>query len=113
MNEPDAIRLRHMLDAACEAVQYIEGLQRADLDRNRMLAHSLVHCIEIIGEAANKVSQGVRDQIPVLPWGDIIGMRNRLIHAYYDIDLNRVWDTAKDDLPQLIAVLKPIVPDNF
>lgn len=95
MNEADAIRLRHMLDAACEAVQYIEGLQRADLDRNRMLAHSLVHCIEIIGEAANKVSQGVRDQIPVLPWGD------------------RVWDTAKDDLPQLIAVLKPIVPDNF
>ena len=64
-----------------------------------MLARALVKDIEIIGEAASRVSQDFRATHPQLPWADIVGMRNRLIHAYFDINLDRVWDTIKKDLP--------------
>lgn len=99
MNERDRIRLRHMLDAAQEALQFAAGQSRADLETNRMLARALVKDIEIIGEAASRVSQDFRATHPQLPWADIVGMRNRLIHAYFDINLDRVWDTIKKDLP--------------
>jgi uncharacterized protein with HEPN domain len=106
MKRDDLVRLRHMLDAAREAMEFARGRERGDLDRDRMLVLSLVKCIEIIGEAATKVGEETRVQCPSLPWVDIIGMRNRLIHGYYDIDLNRVWDTVKDDLPPLVTGLK-------
>ena len=71
-----------------------------------MLVLSLVKCIEIIGEAASKVTKDSRDQFPEIPWAVIVAMRNRLIHAYYDVDLDRVWDTLSDDLPPLILSLE-------
>jgi uncharacterized protein with HEPN domain len=74
-----------------------------------MLALSLVKCIEIVGEAASHVTLETRNQHASIPWNDIVGMRNRLIHAYYDVDLDRVWDTITDDLPPLIAELDKLV----
>jgi uncharacterized protein with HEPN domain len=62
-----------------------------------------------MGEAASKVTKESRDSHPEVPWLNIIGMRNRLIHAYFDIDLDRVWDTITDDLPPVIAALKKMV----
>ena len=109
MRDEDSIRLRHMLDSAREAISYMAGRQRVDLDKDRMLVHSLVRCIEIIGEAAARVSAQSRAELGAIPWRDIFGMRNRLIHAYFDIDLNRVWDTVEDDLPPLITELEKIV----
>ncbi len=109
MLRDDYIRIRHMLDAAQEAVSFINNHTRAGLEDNRMLVLSLVKSIEIIGEAASKVTKESRERCPEVPWSDIIAMRNRLIHAYFDIDLDRVWDTVTDDLPPLIAVLKTIV----
>jgi uncharacterized protein with HEPN domain len=106
MRQTDEIRLRHMLDAAQEALAFANGRSRTDLDSDRMLVLALVKSIEIIGEAATKVSSEARSAIASLPWPNIIGMRNRLIHAYFDIDLDRVWDTIVDDLPPLIAELK-------
>ena len=94
MHTDDAIRLRHMLDAAREAIGFVAGHSRADLDRNRMLVLSLVKDIEIIGEAAYQVSQTARDQLPDIPWDDIIGMRHRLVHAYFDINLDILWRTV-------------------
>lgn len=70
-----------------------------------MIAHSLVRCIEIVGEAASKVSEGGRKECPAIPWAEIVGMRNRLIHAYFEMDLDRVWDTVAQDLPALIEAL--------
>ena len=106
MRRDDAIRVRHMLDAAREALSFVEGKTRSDLNTNRMLVLSLIKSIEIIGEAASSVTQETRDQNPHIPWRDIVGMRNRLIHAYFDIDLDRVWDTLTDDLPNLLAQLE-------
>ena len=102
----DLSRLRHMLESAIEAVSYTEGRTRGDLDHDRMLVHSLVRCIEILGEAASRVSADKRSELSDIPWTDIISMRNRLIHGYFDIDLNLVWDTIVDDLPPLITSLR-------
>jgi uncharacterized protein with HEPN domain len=109
MSKHDTIRLRHMLDAAREAQGFARGRQRADLDSERMLVQALIRCIEVIGEAAAGVGAEVRTRHPQVPWASIVGMRNRLIHAYFDVDLNRVWDTLTDDLPPLIRDLERIV----
>ncbi len=79
MREADQIRLRHMLDAAREAVLFTEGKSREDLDGDRLLALALMKCIEIVGEAAANVSTACRDTLPTVPWKSILGMRNRLV----------------------------------
>jgi len=109
MQKDDLIRLKHMLDAAKEARSFASGKKRSDLDNNRQLTLALVKDIEIIGEASSKVSQETRTKYPAIPWLDIINMRNRLIHAYFDIDLVIVWDTVTKDLPPLVTELEKIV----
>jgi uncharacterized protein with HEPN domain len=90
MRRDDAIRVRHMLDAAREALSFASGKQRSDLAANRMLVLSLVKSVEIIGEAAATVTAETRERFPHIPLRDIVAMRNRLIHVYFDIDLDRV-----------------------
>jgi uncharacterized protein with HEPN domain len=70
------------------------------------LTLALLKCVEIIGEAAARVGKSTRTRHPALPWTDIVGMRNRLVHAYFDIDLALLWTTVTDDLPLLIAELE-------
>jgi uncharacterized protein with HEPN domain len=98
-----------MLDAAREAALFIHDRTRDDLDQDRMLALSLVKLIEIIGEAASRVSEGGRSRYSQIPWANIIAMRNRLIHAYYDVDRNILWGTVIEDLPPLVRVLEDIL----
>ena len=104
------ILYQHMLDHAQEAVGLVQGKTRADLDTDRLLNLALVRLLEIIGEAANQISEETRDALPHLPWMDMLNMRHRLVHAYYDINLNIVWVTIQDDLPSLIKALEEI-PD--
>ena len=105
----DKVRLRHMLDAALEIQQYVQASVREDLNQDRKLVHSLVRLFEIIGEAANQISEELREDVPEIPWSVIIGMRNRLIHAYFSINLDVVWSTSKDDIPSLITELKNLL----
>lgn len=112
MRKDDLIRIRHMLDAAKEAMSFIKGKKRSDLDADRMLVLSLVKSIEIMGEAASKVTKESRDDHPEVPWLNIVGMRNRLIHVYFDIDLDRVWDTITDDFPPVVMVLEKIIKEE-
>ncbi len=109
MRKDDLIRIRHMLDAASEAVSFARGRTRTELDSDRMLMLSIVKSVELVGEAASRVSEEAREKYSEIPWADIIAMRNRLIHAYFDIDLDRVWDTLTDDLPPLIRTLQQVV----
>lgn len=109
INREDQVRLQHMLDAALEIRQYVQDAKRQDLDHDRKLVHSLVRLFEIIGEAASQVSQELRDNTPDIPWFIIIGMRNRLIHAYFSIDLDVVWSTSTQDIPSLITELRKLV----
>ena len=103
------IRLRHMRDAALEAQGFIAGCNRHTLDNNRMLVFALVRAIEIIGEAAANVSSDFRERYPQIPWLNIVGMRNRLVHTYFDIDLDILWNTANTKLKPLIAQLEEII----
>ena len=104
MNSADELRLRHMLEAAHEAMLFAKGRSRIDLDENRMLFQALIRNMEIIGEAASQVSKELRDTRSGLPWADVIGMRNRLIHAYFDVDPDIIWDTVTQK-PQNFTVL--------
>jgi len=109
MRNDDLIRLRHMFDAAKEAVSFIHGRNRFDLDKDRMLTLSIIKSIEMIGEAASKVTEEGRKECPEIPWANIVAMRNRLIHVYFDINLDLVWSTVTDDLPPLIAALETAI----
>ena len=106
MRRDDRLRLQHMLDAGREAVRFIHGKTRGDLDRDRVLALALVKLLEIVGEAAARVTAEGQRTYPDVPWRDIVAMRNRLIHGYFDVDLDRVWDTVTDDFPPLLAQLE-------
>lgn len=112
MPKDDLIRLRHMLDAAKEALSFAKNKNRKNLYDDRMLALSIVKSIEIIGEAASTVSKEFREKHKEIPWASIIAMRNRLIHVYFDIDLDRVWDTITDDIPPLITLLEKAISQN-
>jgi uncharacterized protein with HEPN domain len=95
-----------MLDAAQQAGAFIQNQRREDLDNDLKLAWALVKAIEIIGEAAYQISPETRLQVPEIPWDKVVGMRHRLVHAYFDIDLDILWKTVMDGLPPLIVALK-------
>jgi uncharacterized protein with HEPN domain len=111
MLKPDVIRLRHMREAAAYAQEMSAAHTRADLDENVMLRMALAHCLEILGEAASKVTPETRAQLPSIPFGQTVAMRHRLLHAYFDVDLDIVWTTVVDDLPPLLSALDAALAD--
>lgn len=105
MREGDRVRIQHMIDAANQIARFVSGRKRSDLDSDQMLLFALVRAIEIIGEAASRVSDDVRAATPTIPWKSIVGMRNRVIHAYFDVDADLVWKAAVEEVPPLVPVL--------
>ena len=96
--DSDKNRLQHILDSAREAVDFSKNTDFDTAQQNRQLQHALVRCMEIIGEAA-------------IRWQDMIRMRNRMVHAYYDVDFSIVWRTVKEELPALIATIGPLIDE--
>ncbi|MFM7548637.1 MAG: DUF86 domain-containing protein [Cyanobacteriota bacterium] len=109
MRNDDLIRLRHILDAAIEAQGFVCGRTREELEDDRQLTWALVKAIEIIGEAAGQLSEEAKAEIPNIPWRNIIGMRHRLVHAYFDINLDILWRTVIDGVPTLSATIKQVL----
>ncbi len=108
MSPEDSIRLRHMLDSARESVALIKGKSRQDLVADRVLSLALVRLLEIVGEAANRVTNPTRLESPDIPWAQIVSLRNRLIHGYDAVDLDILWKILSEDLPALIKQLERI-----
>jgi len=108
MQDEDRVRILHMIDAADAVAQFVAGRSRDDLERDRMLLFALAHAIEILGEAANKISPEVRAAAPQIPWRAIVSMRNRLIHGYFDINTTIVWKTATEEVPALVPLLRAL-----
>jgi uncharacterized protein with HEPN domain len=108
----DEVSLRHMLEHAREAVTFVTGKDHSDLEASRILSLALVRLIEIVGEAANRVSKTRQKQLSQISWLLVIGMRNRLIHGYDAVDLDIVWQTVTEELPSLITILEAIVPQR-
>ena len=109
MKPDDRIRLHHIADALNSAIRFVQGRRREDLDSDEMLAFALVHALQIVGEAAGKVSAETRAQRPGVPWSTMIGMRHRLVHAYFDINLDILWTTAAEAAPALLAQIQPLL----
>ena len=97
-----------MLDHSREAVAMAQGKTRQDLDRDRKLNLSLVRLLEIVGEAANRIPKQERDRYPDIPWSEIVGLRNRLIHGYDEVDFDILWQIVTQDLPPLVTALENI-----
>lgn len=102
----DRARLLHMLDAAKTALELASNETRASLDTDIKLSLSLVRLVEIMGEAANNVSPEKQTELSDIPWRQIVGMRNRIVHAYFEVDLNIVWRTVNEEFPALVTILE-------
>ena len=108
----DAALLLDMLLAAQDALGFVTGLDEAAFLASRLHQNAVIRSLEVIGEAAGKVSPALRATQPNIPWRDITGLRHRLIHGYDDVRLERVWMVVTQDLEPLIAALTPLVPEE-
>lgn len=109
-----SVGLRQMLDHAREAMAMAEGKTRGDLDTNRMLNLALVKLLEIVGEAASRVVSDEQARHTGIPWQQLIGLRNRLVHGYDEVDLDILWQILTRDLPPLVEELEKIVaPEEY
>jgi uncharacterized protein with HEPN domain len=108
----DVVYFGHMLDAAKEAYDLVSSVDKVHFERDRVLQLAVTHLIEIIGEAARRVSTEGRERLPDVPWSEIIGMRHRIVHDYLGVKIERVWQTATQDLEPIIYMLKSALPDQ-
>jgi uncharacterized protein with HEPN domain len=106
----DDAYLLDILNAARKVIQYTTGVREEEFDRNEVLQDAAMRQLGIIGEAARKISQEFRNAHSEIPWSEMIGMRNRLIHEYARINLQKVWGTVQNDVPHLIVLIEPLVP---
>ena len=99
-----------ILESARTILVYVAGITRQDFLRDTQVQDSVVRRLEIIGEAAGRISPGFRDAHPEIQWSEIRGMRNRMIHGYDDVDMDIVWDTVERDIPHLIQIIESLAP---
>lgn len=112
MKNDDLTRLKHIRDAARQALEFVSNSEREDLNNNKMLSLALVRLIEIMGEAARHISESCQNKYPQIPWRQITGMRNRLIHAYFDVDLDIIWQVVTQDLDSLVLEVERAIEDQ-
>lgn len=109
----DTVPMRHMLDHAREVAAMVHGRTRPDLDTDRMFQLALTRLIEILGEAAARVTSAGHARYPDIPWPKIVSTRNRIIHGYDDVSYDIVWDIATLEIPVLIAALERALPGHL
>ena len=101
MKKDDLPYLNHILDAISLLEKYSEGVTYEDLLADHLLQDGFTRQLEIIGEATKNLSDGIKEKYPDIEWREVAGMRDRLIHCYFGVNLNEVWDTVKEDIPGL------------
>ena len=109
MRRDDTVYLYHILDAIGLIEEYTEGMSENEFLANSMAHDAVVRQIEIIGEAARNVSDEFQEKHSTVPWLKMIGIRNKIIHEYFNVNYAIVWDTIKDDLPRLKNSIKKII----
>jgi uncharacterized protein with HEPN domain len=109
MRRDDAYLL-DILIAARKALKFVEGIDRNEFEDNELVQNAVMRPLEIIGEASAKISKDFRKAHSEIPWKEMVGLRNRLVHEYFRINFGVVWDTIHKDLPKLIEIIEPLVP---
>ena len=112
MPQPDINRLHHILESAFEAQEFMKGVSREQLPKDRKTMQAVIRNLEIIGEAAAKLSKEFKEKHNKVPWQAIVGMRNWLIHAYFDIDYDHVWNAVHEDIPTLIPQIEALLNEH-
>ncbi len=108
----DDAYLLDILLAARKVLQYAGSMKQEEFDGNELVQDAVMRQLEIMGEAAGRISEEYRKAHPEIPWQKIIGMRNQIIHEYFRINRQVVWDTIHNDLPDLIRLIEPLVPEE-
>ena len=101
--------LQDILDACNDCLAFVEGFEFAEFLLDRKTNQATIREIGIIGEASNHIPESIRLQTPEIPWGRIVGMRNRLVHQYFDVDYELVWRTTQEDLQPLITSIRRVL----
>ena len=109
----DTVRLRHLLDAAKKAQAFTQGRSREDLDSDEMLALAVVRLLEIMGEAAREISDALKEEHPDIPWREMVGARNRIVHRYFDVDLDIVWKIVATDLKEVVPKVEALLDGKW
>jgi len=112
MKHDERVYLQHILDAIARIDEYLTGIDEDNFHQIHLVQDGVIRQLEIIGEATKQVSPETRSQYPQIPWQDVAGMRDKLIHHYFGVDLNTVWLTVKEDLPSLKETVSQILTDN-
>jgi uncharacterized protein with HEPN domain len=112
MPKDDLVYVGHMLDMAHQARQLVAGKSRADYDADIALRLALAHLVQSIGEAARRVSPALQHANPDIPWRNIVGIRHKVVHDYFYVDFDIIWDVVTADLPALVSRLEQIADQN-
>lgn len=113
MKRPDDRgRLADILDAVKQIDSYMRGVTEQDFANDHMRQDAVMLQIQIIGEAARNISDEFQEQHGEIPWSQIIGMRNKIVHDYFEIDVTKIWDTAKNDIPQLKKAISKLLKQS-
>jgi uncharacterized protein with HEPN domain len=101
MKKDDSVYLHHIMDAFVQIERYTDGVSHDDFMENRLLQDGVIRQLEVMGEAARNLTEDLRNEYPNIPWRQMIGLRNRMIHAYFNVNLQIIWEIIQGDIPNL------------